>query len=246
MAKDLATIEPLALPDHRRPAQMPSLPAWVALRLASLREEQQPDPTGRYRSVMTLPSSLMPTSSQIAAIEQHVGALKPLLEQTPAKHADYEAQTLVHVTKMMMALPGARTSEEGAEATGDAYMAGLDDVPSWAVEAAIRAWYRGESIKVGQDLHDFRWRPAPAVLRVLAKVETWKVAGRIDELLRLTKVEALIEFSAEQSDRGRRAMHGLGLTLKSGEGVPKGLTFEQAIEICDNSGVPLPQREAAE
>jgi hypothetical protein len=246
MGNELSTIEPLRMPDHRRPEQMPSLPAWVASRLASLREEQQPDLTGRYRSVMTLPSSLMPTSSQIAAIEQHVEALKPLLEQTPAKHADFEAATLVLVTKLMMALPGARTSEEGAEATAEAYMAALDDVPSWAVEAAIRTWHRGESIKVAQDPHDSRWRPAPAVLRVLAKVETWKVAGRIDELRRLTKAEQLIEFTPEQSDRGRRAMHGLSLVLKSGEGVPKDLTFEQAIEICDNSGVPLPHQEAAE
>jgi hypothetical protein len=246
MANSLATIEPLHMPDPRRPAQMPSLPAWVALRLASLREERQPDQTGRYRSVMTLPSSLMPTSAQIAAIERHVGDLRPLLEQTPAKHADYEAQTLVLVTKLMMALPGARTSEEGAEATAEAYMAGLDDVPSWAVEAAIRAWYRGESIKVGPNTHDFRWRPAPAVLRVLAKIETWKVAGRIDELNRLATAECLIEFTPEQSDRGRRAMHGLGLLLKSGEGIPKGLTFEQAIEFCDSSGVPMPQQQAAE
>jgi hypothetical protein len=39
MAQDIVRIEPLAVPDRRQPAQMPSLPEWVVSRLESLQRE---------------------------------------------------------------------------------------------------------------------------------------------------------------------------------------------------------------
>jgi len=225
MAQELALLEPLALPDPRRPAQMPSLPAWATSQLASLQEAQQPDQTGRYRSVMTLPASSMPNPAQRAAMEKHIADLVPMLSQTPAVSADYEAATLVLVTNLMLALPGQRTSEAGAEATGDAYLMALDDIPTWAVESAIRGWYRGASAKTDKEPHDFRWRPAPAVLRKLAWIEEWKIRGRMDEMRKLLQAEPRIEFTEEERaanlERLSKIMHGI-------------------------NNVPMPQREAAE
>jgi hypothetical protein len=232
MATELALIEPLALPEirvneHRVPrlGQMPSLPGWAASQLALLREESQPSPTtGRYRSVLTLPAAYMPTAAQRNVMEKHMAALVPILSQTPNQNADYEAATLVLVTNLMLALPGQRTSETGAEAKGDAYMMALDDLPSWAVESAIRGWHRGESTKIGKEPHDFRWLPAPAVLRKLAWIEEWKVRSRMDEMRKILNAEERIEFTDDQ-----RAAN-----LKRLSGVMHGITD------------PKPMQEAAE
>lgn len=120
---------------------------------------------------------------------------------------------MVLVTKLILAKPAARTSEEGAEATGEAYMAALDDVATWAVEAAIRLWHRGESIKTEKDPHDFKWRPEPPVLRKLARIEEWKVRGRIEELRKVLGAEVLIEFSdqerADNLDRLSVVLHAI-------------------------------------
>ncbi len=198
MGQQIAILEPIKAPDQRRPDQMPSLPAWVALRLASLSEEQQPDAMGNYRAVTTLPQKMLPNPNECQAIERHLAELRPLLDQTPIASADLEAATLVLVTKMMMALPSQRSTEAGAEAAGEAFMAALDDVPSWAVGAAIRRWYRGESQKTARDPHDFRWRPAPATLRKLAQIEAHRVRGRILDLERLLNAEQRLEYTDEQ------------------------------------------------
>jgi hypothetical protein len=51
-------VEPLQLPDVRRPEQMPCLPVWAASHIALLRTEAQPDPnTGKWREVPTLPKN---------------------------------------------------------------------------------------------------------------------------------------------------------------------------------------------
>jgi len=47
------TVEPILPPDTRRPERTPSWPAWVALRLASLKEELQLDETGKHRRLPT-------------------------------------------------------------------------------------------------------------------------------------------------------------------------------------------------
>ncbi len=98
----------------------------------------------------------------------------------------------------MLALPAQRSTEAGVEAAGEAFMAGLDDVPAWAVEAAIRRWYRGESQKLGREPHDFRWRPAPATLRRLAQIEAHRVRGRIIDLERLLSARERIEYTDQQ------------------------------------------------
>lgn len=198
MGTELATIEPIPLPDQARPARMPSLPGWVELRLASTEKVTQPDPqTGKYREVMTLPTALLPTETQRRMLQQHVDALNRNCSKTPEADAGAEAAMLVIVTKMLLALASQRTSETGAEAKGEAYMAALDDVPAWAVDEAVRGWYRGTSHQEPRQPHDFRWAPAPAVLRRLAQIELFKVKGRAIALTQLLNAEEKREFSEE-------------------------------------------------
>ena len=77
----------------------------------------------------TLPSNLILNPPERAEIERHVAALQVLCEQTPLASADWEAATLVVVTKLMLALPSTQQNELGAEASGEAFMAALEDIP---------------------------------------------------------------------------------------------------------------------
>jgi hypothetical protein len=212
MAQNLTTIEPLKLPDLARPDRMPSLPEWVASRLELLNEAHQNDGTGNRRRMMTLPASAMLGSSERQQLEVYADTLTQTLERTPENSADAEAETLVLVTKLMLALPGQKAGEAGAEATGEAYQAALDDMPPWAVAAAIRQWYRGNSIVLDHPRaqpHDYRWRPAPAVLRKLSYYEMMRVMGRIRKLKQLLSAVPLIEFSADHTHDMRAKLRKL-------------------------------------
>lgn len=211
MGQEIATIEPIPLPDPRRPARMPSLPEWVGSRLASVVKAVQSDPaTGKYREVPTLPAALLPNETQRTRLLQHVDALNKNCSRTPEVDAGAEAAMLVIVTKLLLALTGQRTSETGAEAKGEAYMAALEDIPAWAVEEAVRGWYRGTSRQLDpKQPHDFRWAPAPAVLRRLAEIELFKVKGRALALQQLLDAEPLVEFSEEHCATMRERIIGL-------------------------------------
>lgn len=188
MGTELAIIEPLRLPDQRRPAQIPSLPEWVVSRLESLKDNWQ-----NGSKALTLPAAMVLTEQQRSMVEQHIAALGSLVAFTPVSSADCEAETLVIVTKMLLALPSQRSTETGNEAKGEAYLAALDDIPPWAVQEAVRKWYRGEH----GSKFDYRWSPVPADLRSLARNEEFKVRGRMTVLERIAAAVPLLEFTDE-------------------------------------------------
>jgi hypothetical protein len=167
----------------------------VSSRLASLTESRRKNANGTYLTVMTLPAALVLASSERRAIEAHVTQLERLLRDTPMTSAKAEGETLTHIAKLTLALPGQRANEKGAEATGEAYQAALDDLPPWAVAAAIRRWYRGDAPGSGRYQHDYRWRPAPAVLRSIAFSEAAPLRGRAIELRRLLEAETSVGFT---------------------------------------------------
>lgn len=154
----------------------------------------------------------MPTEGQKQAIKQHCVKLREFGLMTPENDARYEAETLVIVTKLLLTLPGMRTSETGAEAKGEAYMAALDDVPSWAVGEAVRGWYRGTHpaphVENGKaHPYDFSWAPAPAVLRNLAVFEAWKFENRAREVEKLLNVVEFDPTAAAHCEKMRDKIH---------------------------------------
>jgi hypothetical protein len=145
-------------------------------------------------------------------IQRTIGELTELCDRTPERDAQFEGATLVVITKMMLALPSSQQNEAGAEATGEAFQAALDDLPTWAVAAAIRKWYRGEcGLNERGEPYDYRWRPAPADLRRIAFIERYAVLGRIRTLKRLLDAEPLREFSAEHRAHMCERLQGLGI-----------------------------------
>jgi hypothetical protein len=149
-------------------------------------------------------------------IARHAQALSALCGPTPADDADAEEATLVIVTKLMLVLPAAKQNEISAEARGEAYMAALDDLPTWAVASAVRRWYRGDCGKNERgESFDYHWCPAPAELRAIAQVEMWRVKSRAVDLGHLLRAECLIEYDDEHRgamcDRIAALNHNFGI-----------------------------------
>jgi hypothetical protein len=174
----------------------------------------------------------MPTEPQRAEIRRHIDSLTSSLSQTPESSEEAEEGMMVVVAKLLLVLPGHRASVEAAEAKGEAYLAALDDVPVWAVQAAIRNLHRrgyGES-------YDYRWAPVPAELRRIALIEAHRLRHRIATLERVLSAQERIDYTTD-FERGRKAMGGLRIALSDGDD-PKSLTFEEAIKIFEAKGKP--------
>lgn len=194
MGTQLAIIEPIQPPDVRRPAKLSMLPRWVEERCASCRKASQPDRAGIYREVPALPRSLILGKEQKMLVEKHVAALNAVLAMTPVEDIRHGEMTMTTVTKMTLVLPSKEVGDLAGEARGEAFMAALEDVPSWAVQEAMRKWHRSEY----GPRHDYKWQPAPATLRELAMIEVYRVMGTRRKLNDLLLAEPLIEFTPEQ------------------------------------------------
>lgn len=126
-------------------------------------------------------------------IEKHVSELDQVLAMTPDEDMSHGELTMMTVTKMMLVLPSRESGDLVGEAKGEAYMAALEDVPSWAVQEAMRRWHRGEC----GAKYDYKWQPAPATLRELALIEVYRVMGIRRQLNELLLAEPLVEFSED-------------------------------------------------
>jgi hypothetical protein len=99
--------------------------------------------------------------------EERASAEKVLADLRAAQQSndapDARKLRLAIVSKMLLAYPIAGASTETGRARGEAYLDALDDVPPWAVSEGVKCWHKGHC---GD--HDYRWAPAPAVLRKVA------------------------------------------------------------------------------
>ena len=123
---------------------------------------------------------------------------------------------LAVLTNMMMVLPSVMQNELSAEARGEAFMAALDDIPVWSVQAAIRKWYRGDC---GSDergrCYDYHWSPAPAELRRIAFAEMWRIKSRSQSLRRLLSAVPRIEYGDEHCRAMRERLGRLFQTSRT-------------------------------
>jgi hypothetical protein len=143
-------------------------------------------------------------------VERHISALDRIMEMTPEIGAEFAEATTIAVSKMTMVLAGKEAGELASEAKGEAFMDALEDVPSWAVQEAMRKWHRAEY----GPKHDYKWQPAPATLRELAMIEVYRVKAIRRRLADLILAEPLLEFTKEQleSMQARTAKH---LTMRT-------------------------------
>lgn len=230
----LVPLEPIPLPDLRKPTGMPSLPGWLATQRAALAENLQitTDTTGKpvFRDLVTLPAPLLPNDTQRAMIVGHCSSLRQTLNETPENGQEWAAETMTAITKMMLVLGSQKASELAGEAKAEAYMVALEDMPAWAVVSSAKRWYRGQC---GNDEnghpYDYRWMPDPATMRRLASLETYRVLSRIKELEVVLYAVPFVDCSS-QLEKGRAAWDGLRISLKSPDTL-ESLTFDKAAEI---------------
>lgn len=249
MATELAVFEPIKTPDARRPAMLASLPAWVERLNVAVRLELQMTPDGKSfekTDVLVLPTELMPTPEQRQAMTSHQESLRSFLQQTPAVDPSAETRIATAVSKLLTVLAGERKSDLVEEARGEVYLDVLDDVPSWAVEAAVRRWFKHDcgSDERGKP-YNYVFAPDPGTLRKIAQEDVHALGARIGKLQRLLDAREYVDCRDAMA-RGKQAMAGLTIALKAGD-LEKAaeITFDEALELSARFSVP-PAKEAAE
>lgn len=150
MANDLAVVTAA-----QRAISSPGLQRLRRISLGTIHWPGQP--TQRY-----LAGGLKLTESERADAEAMRKAMLDVCHEGPAQQAEKARFALI--TNMLLAYPIAGASAETGRARGEAYREALAGVPAWAVSEAIKRWHRGEC----GEQHDYRWAPAPAVLRQAA------------------------------------------------------------------------------
>ena len=160
-----------------------------------------------------MPATKMLSQAERGELEDYKKQIEDLCTVLPK---DAEKCTLVIVTQMMLVLAAVRQNETSVEARGEAYLAVLDDIPPWAVEAAKRRWYRGECGKNGQgQSYDCRWMPAPCDLRRVALDELDRARGNAKVANELLRAECRIEYSEEHRSAMRARFDSLISNLKA-------------------------------
>jgi hypothetical protein len=224
----LVKLDPIPL-DLRRPTRTPSLPGWLAARKGALAINLQPV-EGRYQDVPTLPAGMMLSDDQRTAIQKHLASLGSSLLQTPERGTQFEKATFAAIAKLLLVKPAARTSAEAAEARQDVFMDVLEDIPCWAVDAAIRKWHRGDC---GTDErgkpYNYDFAPEPHALRRLAMAEMYCVKRQIADLEPILQAVPFVDTSADL-ERGRAAFRGIQAGI-AGRAELQTMTYDDAVAI---------------
>lgn len=175
-------------------AQMISSPALLRLRRISIGTAQWPgQPMRTY-----LAGGLTLTDEERALAAKALARLKR--ETTSTDDPDARKARLGLVAKMLLSYPIAGASTESGRARAESYLDALDDVPPWAVAAAVRCWNRGAA---GD--HDYRWAPAPAVLRQVATAQLatlMPTVVHLENLLAAVSPEEAVSRPATPEEHG--------------------------------------------
>ena len=241
MGTDIATIEPIKLPDQRRPGTLASLPAWAERLKNGVRLELQMTPDGQNfekQDVLVLPPEMMPTAEQRQMMMDHRDSLRSSLLDTPACSVVAETKVATAVSKLLTVLAGERKSDLVEEARSDVYLDVLDDVAWWAVDSAVRAWFKHDC---GTDErgrpHDYKWAPDPGTLRKIALTFTYPIGARIGTIQRVLEARQYVDCT-KQLAAGRAALDGLNKAIKAGDlDAARALTFEDAVKLGTSNPV---------
>ena len=253
MATALATIEPIKLPDSRRPATLPSLPEWAERLKGAVRLELQMTPDGKTfekQDILVLPAELMPSPTQRQMMTGHRDSLRSSLQDTPEASSAAETRVATAVSKLITVLPGERKSDLIEEARSEVYLDVLDDVPWWAVDSAVRAWFKHDC---GTDergkAHNYLFTPNPGTLRKIALNFTYPISARIKTIQRVLDAREYVDCT-KQLAVGRAALDGLNRAIRAGDlDTAQKLTFDQAVKIGSSNEAKrtfMPVQEAAE
>jgi hypothetical protein len=98
---------------------------------------------------------------------------------------------------MLLAFPtSGNSSDAAADARGDMYDEAVEDIPPWALNAAIKRWVKGDVPDLRLGALNFNFAPAPAVLLAICKLELvdFKVqAAAIERLLACITLERAMD-----------------------------------------------------
>lgn len=196
MAQDLTLIEAPQLPAD--PARMTSLPEWLRHRSDALANADRQ----HYRPLQRIPASLILSQPGRAVVEAHIADLSRFLDLSQPFVLREQLLTNSQAHSVMIAgllmKKGTRPDKAMADQLTDDYLDAIEDLPAWCVREALRKWNRGESVELDKKPHDFTWRPEPATLARLARIERGGVQGRIHILTRLLGAEGEPEYTGEQ------------------------------------------------
>ena len=249
MGTDLAIIEPIQLPDPRRPGTLPSLPEWAERLKSAVRIELQM--TGdKFTDLMVLPPDLMPMAQQRQMLTRHRDSLRSSLLDAPAISVAAETKVATAVSKLITVLPGERKSDLVEEARSEVYLDVLDDVPWWAVDLAVRAWFKHDC---GTDergkAHNYVFAPNPGTLRKIALKFTYPISARIKTIQRVVEAREYVDCT-KQLAAGRAALDGLNRAIRAGDlDTARSLTFDEAVRLGSSNETKktfMPVQEAAE
>ncbi len=241
MGNQVAIIEPIKLPDPRRPGTLPSLPAWVERLNGAVRLELQPV-QGKFQDLLVLPASLMPSPAQRQMMIDHRDSLRLSLLGTPLDSAVAETKVATAVSKLLTVLAGERKSDLVEEARSEVYLDVLEDVPWWAVDSAVKAWFKHDC---GTDErgkpYNYVFAPDPGSLRKIALTFTYPIGARIGAIQRLLDAREYVDCTKEL-EAGRAAMAGLNRAMNHDMDQARALTFSDAVKL----GSEFERQEAAE
>lgn len=247
MGTDLTILEPILPPDPRRPGTLPSLPEWAERLKSAARIELQV--TGdKFTELIVLPPDLMPLAQQRQMMTDHRDNLRSSLLDTPAISVAAETKVATAVSKLLTVLAGERKSDLVEEARSDVYLDVLDDIAWWAVDSAVRAWFRHDCATDERGRpYDYKWAPDPGTLRKIALKFTYPIRARIGAIQRVLEAREYVDCT-KQLEAGRAALAGMNKAIKAGDlDAARSLTFNDAVRLgSSNENTYLRAQEAAE
>lgn len=146
-----------------------SMPRWLRSSLDSVNLMGPPK----------IPAEKSLSLSQRAVVEGLLAEAEAMLEAGPLE------RTTEHLSDLLGTFP-AKAGTEAARAKG--FRIALEDLPAWAIEAAVRKWLRGED---GEGTEDYSFAPSPPQLRRLALRARNGFEGKVILLRRLLAAQVI-------------------------------------------------------